>query len=101
MATHGNFIAGEWKHPKSARAFDNRNPADTQDLVGFCGQTLCLVEIPRQQRGVGQRVAEPHRVTIGAEPLNGLADESVCLGRVPGAPRRDHTEVPGPRHVPG
>ena len=34
MATHGNFIAGEWKHPKSARAFDNRNPADTQDLVG-------------------------------------------------------------------
>ena len=29
-----NFIAGEWKHPKSARAFDNRNPADTQDLVG-------------------------------------------------------------------
>ncbi len=34
MATHGNFIAGEWKHPKSSRCFDNRNPADTQDLVG-------------------------------------------------------------------
>ena len=34
MATHGNFIAGEWTQPSSSRCFDNRNPADTQDLVG-------------------------------------------------------------------
>ena len=35
MATrYGNFIGGEWKDAASSRTFDNRNPADTTDLVG-------------------------------------------------------------------
>jgi len=35
MATrYGNYIGGEWTEAASSRTFDNRNPADTTDLVG-------------------------------------------------------------------
>jgi aldehyde dehydrogenase (NAD+) len=34
LAAWGNFIDGEWRQPRSSRCFDNRSPADTQDLVG-------------------------------------------------------------------
>ena len=35
MATrHGNYIGGEWCEAAASRSFDNRNPADTSDLVG-------------------------------------------------------------------
>ena len=30
-----NFINGEWIESHSARTFENRNPADTSDLVGI------------------------------------------------------------------
>ncbi len=33
-AAHGNFIAGEWKPASSGRTFENRNPADRDDLIG-------------------------------------------------------------------
>ena len=33
-SAHGNFIAGEWKAATSGRTFENRNPADGDDLVG-------------------------------------------------------------------
>ncbi len=31
---YGNYIGGEWKDASSSRTFDNRNPADTAELVG-------------------------------------------------------------------
>jgi aldehyde dehydrogenase (NAD+) len=31
---HGNFIAGEWRPAASGRTFENRNPADRDDLIG-------------------------------------------------------------------
>ena len=31
---YGNYIGGAWKDAASGRTFDNRNPADTQDLIG-------------------------------------------------------------------
>ncbi len=34
MTTFHNFIAGEWVRAASGQTFENRNPADTQDLVG-------------------------------------------------------------------
>jgi aldehyde dehydrogenase (NAD+) len=33
-AAHGNFIAGEWRPAASGRTFENRNPADRDDLIG-------------------------------------------------------------------
>ena len=30
-----NFINGEWVESKSGQTFENRNPADTDDLVGI------------------------------------------------------------------
>ena len=32
--TFQNFIAGEWTAPASGNYFENRNPADTRDLIG-------------------------------------------------------------------
>ena len=34
MKTFRNFIAGEWVEAASGEHFDNRNPADTTDLIG-------------------------------------------------------------------
>src|SRR6476620_8969215 len=32
--TFQNFIAGDWRAPASGEYFENRNPADTRDLIG-------------------------------------------------------------------
>ncbi|MEP6733727.1 MAG: aldehyde dehydrogenase family protein, partial [bacterium] len=32
--TFQNFIAGQWTAPESGAYFENRNPADTHDLIG-------------------------------------------------------------------
>lgn len=32
--TFRNFIGGQWIAPASGRYFDNRNPADSRDLIG-------------------------------------------------------------------
>ncbi len=34
MKTYKNFIAGKWVAPSTGQYFDNRNPADTSDLIG-------------------------------------------------------------------
>jgi aldehyde dehydrogenase (NAD+) len=34
MKTFKNFIAGRWVEPTTGEYFDNRNPADTSDLIG-------------------------------------------------------------------
>ena len=34
MRTYQNFIAGEWSAPRGGAHFENRNPADTNDLIG-------------------------------------------------------------------
>jgi aldehyde dehydrogenase (NAD+) len=34
MSARGNYIAGEWRNAASGAAFDDRNPADEEDLVG-------------------------------------------------------------------
>jgi acyl-CoA reductase-like NAD-dependent aldehyde dehydrogenase len=31
---HGNYIAGAWLPARSGRTFENRNPADTRELIG-------------------------------------------------------------------
>ena len=33
--TYGNYINGEWKPSSSGETFENRNPADTDDLIGI------------------------------------------------------------------
>ena len=34
MRTFGHRIGGQWKEPASGRTFENRNPADTSELIG-------------------------------------------------------------------
>lgn len=34
MTTFKNFIGGQWVEPSSGRYFENRNPADTNDVIG-------------------------------------------------------------------
>ena len=78
----------------------HRRAGRSQELVGFCRQTLGFVEIRCPKRGVGQRVAEAHRVSLAAERRDGLPDERVRLGQVARAPRRVDAEVRRPRRRP-
>src|SRR5262245_39955969 len=33
--TYGNYIGGEWRPAASGKTFENRNPADRDDLIGL------------------------------------------------------------------
>ncbi len=35
MASHGNYIAGQWVSARSGKTFENRNPADTSEVLGL------------------------------------------------------------------
>src|ERR671913_190633 len=35
VTIHGNFINGQWKPSASGQTFENRNPANTDDLIGI------------------------------------------------------------------
>jgi aldehyde dehydrogenase (NAD+) len=35
VSTHSNFIGGQWVPARSGRVFENRNPADRDDLIGY------------------------------------------------------------------
>jgi acyl-CoA reductase-like NAD-dependent aldehyde dehydrogenase len=35
VRTYGNFIGGQWRAAASGETFENRNPADTSDLIGL------------------------------------------------------------------
>src|SRR5437764_15196159 len=39
MATYENFIDGRWVPSASGRTFENRNPANTGDLIGLFQQS--------------------------------------------------------------
>ncbi len=34
-----NFVNGEWLESRSGKAFENRNPADTNDLIGLFAES--------------------------------------------------------------
>ena len=38
-ASHGNYIAGEWRPAASGHTFENRNPADRDDLIGIFAES--------------------------------------------------------------
>src|SRR5918995_1536485 len=35
VTTYGNYINGQWKPSSSGETFENRNPANTDDLIGI------------------------------------------------------------------
>ena len=35
MTTHGNYIAGVWVPARSGKTFENKNPADTSEILGL------------------------------------------------------------------
>jgi alpha-ketoglutaric semialdehyde dehydrogenase len=37
--TYGNFISGEWRPAASGKTFENRNPADTSELIGLFAES--------------------------------------------------------------
>ena len=40
VATYSNYIDGEWRPSHSGHTFENRNPADTSDLIGVFQQSV-------------------------------------------------------------
>jgi len=39
LTTHGNYIDGRWQPSASGKTFENRNPANTDDLIGLFQQS--------------------------------------------------------------
>ena len=101
MATrHGNYIGGEWVAAASARTFENRNPADTSELVG-----------PLRRLRTGGRRARGRRGARGVPALEGPARpqarrDPLPRRRDPGPPqggvlaRHDARDGQGPRRDP-
>lgn len=57
MTHFKNFIGGQWKAPSTGAYFENRNPADTRDLIGqFPASGVADVEeaVASAQRGFAQ-----------------------------------------------
>lgn len=57
MTHFKNFIGGQWKAPSTGAYFENRNPADTRDLIGqFPASGVADVEeaVASAQRGLAQ-----------------------------------------------
>jgi acyl-CoA reductase-like NAD-dependent aldehyde dehydrogenase len=66
MKTFKNFIAGRWVEPTTGQYFDNRNPADTNDLIGrfpLSGRDDVDQAVASAQRGfdVWRRMPAPAR----------------------------------------
>ena len=38
--THSNYVDGQWVPSSSGRTFENRNPANTDDLIGVFQQSI-------------------------------------------------------------
>src|SRR5688572_22842057 len=39
VTTYNNYVGGQWVPSSSSRTFENRNPADTADLIGVFQQS--------------------------------------------------------------
>ena len=35
MSVHANYIAGDWRQAAGGASFEDRNPADDDDLIGI------------------------------------------------------------------
>src|ERR1043165_2236207 len=67
--TYKNFIDGEWVESSTGETFENRNPADTRDVVGLFQKSAksdvdAAVEAPRNAYPKGRLVPAPRRAEI-------------------------------------
>ncbi len=81
-----NFIAGEWRDPAEGAWFENRNPADTRDLIGrFPRSTAADLEraIESAQRGfeVWRRTPAPVRGEVLLRTGDLLAERKEEIAR--------------------
>ena len=74
-----NFIDGEWVESSTGETFENRNPADTRDVVGIFQKSAKAdvdnaVEAARQAFANGRRVPGPRRAAVAFRPHGLLRD---------------------------
>ena len=62
MRTYHNYIAGAWTQSVSGRTFENRNPANRDEIIGLFqrlhdeGQTIVIVTHEEDIAGYAQRI---------------------------------------------
>ncbi len=62
--TFKNFIAGKWVAPSTGEYFENRNPADTRDLIGrFPDSGAADIEAAVQSARTGLQALVAHSGT--------------------------------------
>src|SRR5579884_1668073 len=67
--TYGNFIGGQWVEPRSGRMLENRNPANTDELIGLFAASderdvAAAVEAAQQAFPRWRKVPAPKRAEI-------------------------------------
>ena len=77
--TYKNFIDGEWIESRTGKAFENRNPANTDELVGiFLASTRKTLTLRLKRRAGVQEVAagagaEARRNSVSRRRVDGRA----------------------------
>ena len=86
MATHGNLIDGSWRPSGSGERFENRNPADRDDLIGeFATSTAVDVEqaidAARRAYARWRLVPAPRRAEVLFRAAQLIAERKEALAR--------------------
>ncbi|HLA13133.1 MAG TPA: aldehyde dehydrogenase family protein [Pyrinomonadaceae bacterium] len=87
MNTYRNFIGGEWQESSSSRTLENRNPADTDDVIGVIrqatrGEARAAVETAAQAFPGWRGTPAPARGRIVARAARLLEDHKEELAQL-------------------
>src|SRR5262245_7122645 len=84
--TYHNFIDGEWVPSVSGDLFENRNPADTDDLIGVFKKSTHedvrrAIDAARRAYGHWRLVPAPRRAELLFRAARIIADRKEALAR--------------------
>src|SRR5437764_11872515 len=85
-ATYHNFIDGEWVPSVSGDLFENRNPANTDDLIGFFQKSTAddvarAIDAARRAYEHWRLVPAPRRAEVLFRAAQLIADRKEALAR--------------------
>src|SRR5262245_44999335 len=86
MTTYHNFIDGSWVPSVSGNVFENRNPANTDDLIGVFQKASVTdvdrsIEAARQADAHWRLVPAPRRAELLFRAAQLIADRKETLAR--------------------
>jgi acyl-CoA reductase-like NAD-dependent aldehyde dehydrogenase len=86
VGTYSNYIAGEWRPSASGKTFENRNPANSDDLIGLFQQSTRAdveqaIDAARRAYETWRLVPAPKRAEILFRAAQLIADRKDAMAR--------------------